>query len=74
MPTRGVAPIGAAHYFRRETQNRLGLPDALRVIVPARATIDTETPPAKVLAIGDGATKTHVLEELSPSGVRRQWP
>ncbi len=50
--------------IRRETQNRLGLSDALRAIVAARATIDTETPLAKVLAIGDSATKTHVLEDL----------
>jgi hypothetical protein len=54
--------------IRRETGNRLGLPDALRAIVAARATIDTEKPLAEVLAIGDGATKTHVLEEMY-----RQW-
>ena len=50
--------------IRRETGNRMGLPDALRGIVAAGATIDREMPPGKVLAIGDAATKTHVLEEL----------
>nr|WP_221312991.1 hypothetical protein [Granulicella aggregans] len=50
--------------IRRATGNRMGLPDALRGIVAAGATIDREMPPAKVLAIGDAATKTSVLEEM----------
>lgn len=54
--------------IRRETGNRMGLPDALRAIVGAGATIDTETQLEKVLAIGDGATRTHVLQDLF-----KQW-
>lgn len=54
--------------IRRETKNRAGLPHTLRAIVAAGATIDTEMPVAKILAIGDAATKAHVLEEMY-----RQW-
>ena len=54
--------------IRRETENRIGLSDALKAIVAARATIDTELPIEKVLALGDDATHTHVLEQMY-----REW-
>jgi hypothetical protein len=54
--------------IRRETENRTGLPDALRAIVAAGGTIDTEMPLSQVLAIGDRATNTNVLEAMY-----RQW-
>jgi hypothetical protein len=54
--------------IRRETANRKGLPDALRAIVAAGETIDTETPLDKVLATADDATGTHVLTSLY-----REW-
>jgi|SRR6187402_199581 len=50
--------------IRRQTHNRLGLQDALRAIVRSGGTIDKEWPIAKVLAIGDTATGTHVLQQM----------
>jgi hypothetical protein len=50
--------------IRRQTGNRRGLQDALRAIVTAGGTIDKEWPLPRVLAIGDQATGTHVLEEM----------
>jgi len=50
--------------IREATQNRKGLQDALRAIVAARATIDTEWPVERVLAVGDEATGTTVLSGL----------
>lgn len=50
--------------IREATQNRNGLQDALRAIVAARATIDTEWPVESVLAVGDKATGTTVLSDL----------
>ena len=42
--------------------NRKSLQDALRAIVAAGATIDTEWPLSRVLRVGDRATGTSVLE------------
>ena len=50
--------------IRRQTGNRKGLQDALRGIVAAGGTIDTEWPVDRVLRAGDQATGTHVLEEM----------
>lgn len=50
--------------IRQATHNRKGLQDALRAIVAARATIDTEWPLKRVLSVGDAATGTSVLSEL----------
>lgn len=50
--------------IRRETGNRRGLQSALRAIVSAGGTIDTELPLPRILEIGDRATGTHVLEEM----------
>jgi len=49
--------------IRQETHNRKGLRDALRAIVKQGGTIDHHWPLEKALAIGDGATGTHVLME-----------
>jgi hypothetical protein len=54
--------------IRRQTGNRKGLQDALRGIVAAGATIDTDWPVDRVLRTGDQATGTHVLEEMY-----KQW-
>ena len=48
--------------IRQMTGNRKSLQDALRAIVAARATIDTEWPLSRVLRVGDRATGTSVLE------------
>jgi hypothetical protein len=50
--------------IREATQNRKGLQDALRAIVAARATIDTEWPVERVLSVDDKATGTTVLSDL----------
>ena len=50
--------------IRKETQNRKGLQDALRAIVYAGGTIDTEWPLTKALQIGDTATGTTALMDL----------
>jgi len=50
--------------IHRQTQNRFGLQDALRAVVRSGGTIDKEWPIAKVLAIGDTATGTHVLQQM----------
>ncbi|WP_213806667.1 hypothetical protein [Granulicella sp. dw_53] len=50
--------------IRRQTHNRLGLQDALRAILRSGGTIDKEWPIAQVLAIGDTATGTHVLQQM----------
>lgn len=50
--------------IRKATQNRKGLQDALRAIVNAGGTIDTEWPLTRALATGDQATGTHVLMNL----------
>jgi predicted metalloprotease with PDZ domain len=50
--------------IRKQTNNRLGLQDALRAIVAAGGSLDKEWPVVRILAIGDQATGTHVLEEV----------
>jgi len=50
--------------IRKATDNRMGLPDALRAVVAAGGTIDQEWPLEKALKIGDHATGTHVLMNL----------
>jgi hypothetical protein len=50
--------------IRKQTGNARGLRDALRGIVDAGGAIDKDWPIAKVLAIGDKATGTAVLEDL----------
>lgn len=50
--------------IRQQTHNRLGLQDALRAIVAAGGTIDHDWTLPQALAIGDSATKTHVLTDL----------
>lgn len=50
--------------IRTATANRKGLQDALRAIVNAGATINTETPLPRVLQIADDATKTDVLSTM----------
>jgi predicted metalloprotease with PDZ domain len=53
--------------IREATQNRKGLQDALRAIVAARATIDTEWPVERALSVGDKTTGTTVLSDLCSS-------
>lgn len=50
--------------IREATQNRKGLQDALRAIVAAGATINTEWPVKRILSVGDKATGTTVLTDL----------
>ena len=50
--------------IRRQTDNTYGLQDALRAIVAAGGTIDKDWPLARVLAVGDRATGTRVLQDL----------
>jgi len=50
--------------IREATHNREGLQDALRAIVAAGATINTEWPVKRVLQVGDKATGTTVLTDL----------
>jgi hypothetical protein len=53
--------------IRKATANHKSLKDALRAIVGAGATIDTERPLSTVLRVGDQATGTTVLEDLYAS-------
>jgi hypothetical protein len=50
--------------IRRATANRKGLQDALRAIVAAGTTIDTESELLPILHMGDQATGTTVLSDL----------
>jgi len=50
--------------IRKQTHNARGLQDALRGIVEAGGTINTDWPVARVLSVGDKATGTRVLEDL----------
>ena len=50
--------------IRKRTGNRKGLEDALRAILAAGGTVETEWPLAKALRIGDEATGVPVLSEL----------
>ena len=67
--------------IRRETKNRKGLQDALRAIVAQGGTIDQEWSLPRALAIGDGATGTHVLTSMystwkdspSPVDLEKLW-
>jgi hypothetical protein len=54
--------------IRRATANRKSLQDALRAIVSAGMTIDTESELSPLLRVGDQATGTTVL-----SGLYRHW-
>jgi hypothetical protein len=53
--------------IRQATGNSKSLQDALRAIVAAGATIDTEWPLSRILRVGDQATGTSVLENLYDS-------
>jgi hypothetical protein len=53
--------------IRRATGNRLGLQDALRAIARASGGLTVEWPIERVLAVGDEATGTRVLESLYES-------
>jgi hypothetical protein len=67
--------------IRRETKNHKGLQDALRAIVAQGGTIDQEWSLDRALAVGDGATGTHVLTSMyttwkdspSPVDLDRLW-
>ena len=50
--------------IRRETNNRMGLQDALRAVVAQGGTIEQDWPLPQALAIGDRATGTHVLTQM----------
>jgi hypothetical protein len=50
--------------IREATENRKGLQDALRGIVTAGATIDTDRSVKRILSVGDEATATTVLSDL----------
>jgi hypothetical protein len=50
--------------IRKQTKNQKGLQDALRAIVAAGGTIDTDWPVDRVLREGDRVTGTRVLEEM----------
>ena len=50
--------------IRKKTQNKMGLENALRGIVAAGGTIDTDWGLVRVLATGDQAIGTPVLELL----------
>lgn len=50
--------------IRKQTHNRLSLQDALRAIVRSGGTIDSTWPLQRILALGDHATGTHVLEDM----------
>ena len=49
--------------IRRRTENRLGLQDALRAIARASGGLIADWPIERVMAIGDAATGTNVLED-----------
>jgi hypothetical protein len=67
--------------IRRETGNGKGLRDALRAVVEHGGTIDHDWDLPKALAIGDGATGTHVLASMystwkdspSPVNLQKLW-
>ena len=72
--TPGAGRIGEAQCFawsrveiRRATGNRKGLQDALRAIVAAGATINTDSALPPILHIGDQATGTTVLSDFLPA-------
>jgi hypothetical protein len=53
--------------IREKTANRFGLQDALRAVLAHSGGLSTDWPIGRVLATGDAATGTHVLEELYAS-------
>lgn len=53
--------------IRQATKDRKSLQDALRAIVAAGATINTDRPLSHILRVGDQATGTSVLENLYDS-------
>ena len=55
-----VADVG----IRKATSNRKGLQDALRAIVDAGGTINTDWPLTKLLSIADTTTQTNVLSTM----------
>jgi hypothetical protein len=67
--------------IRRETQNRMGLEDALRGIVAAGGTMEHDWPIERALSTGDKATGTRVLSDLyakmkaapAPVDLERLW-
>jgi len=50
--------------IHRKTGNRLGLQDAMRAVVKASGGLSADWPVDRVLATGDAATGTRVLEDL----------
>jgi hypothetical protein len=50
--------------IHRRTGNRFGLQDAMRAVLRASGGLAADWPVDRVLATGDAATGTHVLEEL----------
>lgn len=50
--------------IRQKTQNKIGLQTALRAIAHGTRGYDEERPIEEVLAIGDAATGTHVLQDM----------
>lgn len=50
--------------IRKETKNQKGLQDALRAIVDAGGTIDTNWSLSRALGVGDRATGTKVLTTM----------
>jgi hypothetical protein len=50
--------------IRKRTRNKKGLEDALRAILKAGGTIESDWPIARTLEIGDGGTGVPVLREL----------
>jgi hypothetical protein len=50
--------------IRRRTDNRVGLQTALRAVARASGGLVSDWPIERVLAVGDAAVGTHVLEEL----------
>ena len=67
--------------IRRDTQNRLGLQDALRGIVAAGGTMEHEWPIERAFSAGDKSTGTTVLSDLyakmkaapAPVDLERVW-
>lgn len=60
--------------IRQRTHDRKSLRDALRAIVADGGAIDVSWPISKVLAVGDGATQTTVLQDLYASMAERAGP
>ena len=50
--------------IHRRTANRFGLQDAMRAVAKASGGLSADWPISRVLATGDSATGTHVLEDM----------